>query len=94
MQYFYYASAEDGVASAYVTPYDTSLNTSLVQRAMRGTTGTSFTLTSLQFNSRDSLLYGVITYSSGEHFFIRVRRPNSLRCSVLKNLFLFRGHRD
>lgn len=72
-KFYYYAAAEDGFASAYVTPYSYVTNRSQSQRVVRGRTDTSFTLTSIQYNPIDGYLYGLITYSSGEHFMVRVQ---------------------
>ena len=81
----FYASAEDGYASAYVQPFSYTQNVSLVQRFVRGRTDTSFTLTSIQFNPATTLLYGLVTYSSGEHFLIRMNvdtRPGSRNVQI------------
>lgn len=64
----YYISAEDGLASAYVTPYDAVKRTSRFQRAVLSPSKASFTLLSVHFNRLDGNLYGIITHSSGEHF--------------------------
>jgi hypothetical protein len=71
-KFYYYAAAEDGFASAYLTPYSYVTNQSISQRVLRGRTDTSFTLTSIQYNRIDAKIYGIITYSSGEHFMVRV----------------------
>ena len=81
-KFYYYAAAEDGFASAYVTPYSyigrdalesktTVSDQTPTQRILRGNTDTSFTLTSLQYNRIDANVYGLITYSSGEHFMVK-----------------------
>jgi len=72
-QLLYYGSAEDGLASAYVTPYDVASRRMKLQRAVRTPSQTSFTLTSIQYNAFDAKIYGMVTYSSGEHFLVRVR---------------------
>jgi hypothetical protein len=71
-KFYYYAAAEDGFASAYVTPFSYVTNQSISQRVLRGRTDTSFTLTSIQYNRIDAKIYGIITYSSGEHFMVKV----------------------
>ena len=71
-KFYYYAAAEDGFASAYVTPYSYVSNQSKTQRIVRGQTAASFTLTSIQYNRIDGFIYGLITYSSGEHFMVKV----------------------
>ena len=73
----YYVSAEDGLASAYVTPYDAVMRTSRLQRAALTPSQASFTLSSLNFNRFDGNLYGITSFSSGEHFLTSVRIDTS-----------------
>jgi len=73
----YYVSAEDGLASAYVTPYDAVMRTSRLQRAALTPSQKSFTLSSVHFNRFDGNLYGIISFSSGEHFLTSVRIDTS-----------------
>jgi hypothetical protein len=71
-KFYYYAAAEDGFASAYLTPFSYVTNRSVSQRVIRGKMDASFTLTSIQYNRIDAKIYGIITFSSGEHFLVRV----------------------
>lgn len=49
-----------------------------MQRSVKTDRETSFTLTSIQYNPADALLYGMVTYVSGEHFLVRVKLDTSV----------------
>ena len=72
-QVWFHANGEDGFASAYVT----SVN--IIQHGSIGQAGveneemeTSFTLSALEYNRADDSLFGVVTYSSGQHYVVAI----------------------
>jgi hypothetical protein len=85
-QISYFAAAEDGFASAYLTPFDSSISESLGQRAIESDDGTAFTLSSINYNRLDAKVYAMVTYQSGAHALVRVSHARLSR--IEKNIWV------
>jgi hypothetical protein len=73
-QVWFHANGEDGFASAYVTGVNVIKHGSIGQANVENQDmETSFTLSSLEYNRADDSLFGVVTYSSGQHYVVAIR---------------------
>jgi len=79
---WFHASGEDGYSSAYLTGVNVKQNKhgsigqgSVVKTIMQ--TSASFTLSALKYNSGSDSLFGVVTYSSGQHYVVSIKGSKS-----------------
>jgi hypothetical protein len=72
-QVWFHANGEDGFASAYVTGVNVLKHGSIGQASVENAEmDTSFTLSALEYNRADNSLFGVVTYSSGQHYVVAI----------------------
>ena len=72
-QVWFHANGEDGFASAYITGVNTISHGSIGQGAVENEDmETSFTLSAIEYNRADDSLFGVVTYSSGQHYVVAI----------------------
>ena len=77
-QVWFHANGEDGFASAYVTGVNTIRHGSIGQsRVENEDMETSFTLSAIEYNRADDSLFGVVTYSSGQHYVVAITGSKS-----------------
>eukprot|EP00960_Hanusia_phi_P075046 768366-Hanusia_phi.AAC.8 len=71
-QVWFHANGEDGFASAYLTSVELLRGGSIGQAAIETTEPVSFTLSSTEYNRADRSVFGVVTYSSGQHYLVKI----------------------
>jgi len=73
-QVWFHANGEDGFASSYVTGVNVIEHGSIGQASVENENmETSFTLSTLEYNRADDSLFGVVTYSSGQHYIVAIK---------------------
>jgi len=71
---WFHANGEDGFASSYVTDVNLIEHGSIGQATVENENmETSFTLSTLEYNRADDSLFGVVTYSSGQHYVVAIK---------------------